>query len=156
MLVCRYMHRPSVCFLYSVDSSSWLWRWVCLSQHLYCLCMWMMNLPWPWELWTWTIVPDPNLQIFNYPNFAMYVVYSVCVCFLQASKAIGVIHMLQCYRAFDGRSKGIQMSYCVGLEVSGENYYLKADSARVFNDWIRVRLLLTLSSTYMSTKVSYS
>ena len=30
------------------------------------------------------------------------------------------------------------MSYCVGLEISGENYYLKAESATTFNDWVRV------------------
>ena len=47
------------------------------------------------------------------------------------------------------------MSYCVGLEISGENYYLKADSARVFNDWIRVRRILLHVSLAFSQSYAY-
>lgn len=58
---------------------------------------------------------------------------------LQASKAAGVMHLLQCYRVFEARSKGIQLSYCVGLEIGNNTYYLKAESASIYNEWIKVR-----------------
>ena len=57
---------------------------------------------------------------------------------VQSSKPNGVIHMLQCYRMFDGKTKGIQMSYCCGLEVGESTYYLKAESASSFSEWVKV------------------
>ena len=59
--------------------------------------------------------------------------------FLQASKATGVMHIWQCYRVFEARNKGIQLSYCVGLEIGNNTYYLKAESASSYNEWIKVR-----------------
>ena len=49
------------------------------------------------------------------------------------------MHLLQCYRVFEARSKGIQLLYCVGLEIGNNTYYLKAESASIYNEWIKVR-----------------
>ena len=49
------------------------------------------------------------------------------------------MHVWQCYRVFEARNKGIQLSYCVGLELGNNTYYLKAESASIYNEWIKVR-----------------
>ena len=43
---------------------------------------------------------------------------------------------------FDGKTKAIQLSYLIGLELFGGNIYLKAESAKHFNEWIVVSLLV--------------
>ena len=48
--------------------------------------------------------------------------------------------MLQCLRLFNAKGKfGDQLSYCIGIELSDATYYVKAESARIFNEWIEVR-----------------
>ena len=56
----------------------------------------------------------------------------------QASKPAGVLQLLQCYQIFEARSKGIHLSYCMGLEIASNIYYLKAESASIYNGWIKV------------------
>lgn len=49
--------------------------------------------------------------------------------------------MLQCLRLFNAKGKfGDQLSYCIGLELSDATYYIKAESAKIYNEWIEVRL----------------
>ncbi len=59
----------------------------------------------------------------------------------QSNKPSGVIPLLQLYRIFDGKTAGVPLSYCVGLEGAGGCYlhYLKAESADIYNSWLRVR-----------------
>ena len=50
-----------------------------------------------------------------------------------------MIPMLQCFRVFDAKGKfGDQLSYCIGMELSDATYYIKAESAKIYNEWIVV------------------
>ena len=39
---------------------------------------------------------------------------------------------------FDPKSKGLPTSYCLGMEVGGNTYYIKAETASVYNMWLDV------------------
>ena len=39
---------------------------------------------------------------------------------------------------FDPKSKGLQTSYCLGMEVGVNTYYIKAETASVYNMWLDV------------------
>ena len=64
----------------------------------------------------------------------------VCVLYSvpQSTKPGGTIPLLQCYRVFDPRSKGLQVSYCLGMEVLDSVYYIKAETAAMYNIWLDV------------------
>ena len=70
----------------------------------------------------------------------MYVYVHVCVLYSvpQSTKPGGTIPLLQCYRVFDPRSKGLQVSYCLGMEVLDSVYYIKAETAAMYNIWLDV------------------
>ena len=57
----------------------------------------------------------------------------------QSGKPGGVLHIWQCVAMFDPKTKGLSHSYCFGLELKEYTTYLKADSAAVFNEWLKVR-----------------
>ena len=47
--------------------------------------------------------------------------------------------MSLCLRLFNAKGKfGDQLSYCFGIELSDVTYYIKAESARTFNEWVEV------------------
>ena len=47
--------------------------------------------------------------------------------------------MSQCLRLFNAKGKfGDQLSYCFGLELIDATYYIKAESAKIYNQWIMV------------------
>ena len=65
----------------------------------------------------------------------------------QSTKPGGTIPLLQCYRVFDPRSKGLQVSYCLGMEVLDSVYYIKAETAAMYNIWLDVSV--TVLYVYM-------
>ena len=57
-----------------------------------------------------------------------------------------MIPVPQCVRVFNAKGKfGDQLSYCIGLESADSVYYIKAESARIYNEWIEVSLTLIAS-----------
>lgn len=56
----------------------------------------------------------------------------------QSSKVVQKIALLQCYRVFDARTKGLDLNYCIGLEVDKDTFYIKVESASEYNHWIPV------------------
>lgn len=52
--------------------------------------------------------------------------------------------MSLCLRLFNAKGKfGDQLSYCIGIELSDITYYIKAESARTFNEWVEVSCTCT-------------
>ena len=50
-----------------------------------------------------------------------------------------MISVPQCVRLFNAKGKfADQLSYCIGLELIDMAYYIKAESARIYNEWIEV------------------
>ena len=50
-----------------------------------------------------------------------------------------MISIPQCVRLFNAKGKfADQLSYCIGLELIDTAYYIKAESARIYNEWIEV------------------
>ena len=59
--------------------------------------------------------------------------------FFQSPRPNGIIPILQCTRLFNAKGKfHDQMSYCIGLELNGSNYFVKAESAKIYNEWVEV------------------
>ena len=68
---------------------------------------------------------------------------------LQSGRSTGqLLHVGQCLEIFDPRSKGIQHSFCIGLQFRDRNQYLKAESADIFNEWLGVKMVLPLSPSH--------
>ncbi|XP_064405850.1 myosin-10-like isoform X2 [Halichondria panicea] len=55
----------------------------------------------------------------------------------KTSKPTGVIHLLQCTRLFDAKSRGLQTSYCCGIDTGDLTFYVKAESAKSYREWIK-------------------
>lgn len=58
--------------------------------------------------------------------------------FQKTGRASGLLHMWQCLAIFDPQIKGVQTSFCFGFEFKDYNCYLKAESAKIFNEWLAV------------------
>jgi hypothetical protein len=54
----------------------------------------------------------------------------------KSAKPSGTLHLLDCYRVFDPKTKGLQFSYCLGLEFGEGTQYIKADTAASYNAWL--------------------
>ena len=65
--------------------------------------------------------------------------YVMCVC-VQSTKISGlVLPIPNCSLIFDPKLKGVQLGFCLGLEFRDLSVvYLKAESAQIFNGWLRV------------------
>ena len=71
------------------------------------------------------------------PTVHMHVLYHLPYS-IQSSKVIQKIPLLQCYRVFDARTKGLDLNYCVGLEIEKDTFYIKAETASDYNHWVPV------------------
>ena len=57
----------------------------------------------------------------------------------QSPKPAGTIHLLDCHRVFDPKTRGLHVNYCLGMDVGENTYYVKADTASLYNVWLDVR-----------------
>ena len=71
-----------------------------------------------------------------------YNIHSTCTecidSLTQSSKPVGTLHLLNCQRVFDSKTRGLQFSYCLGLEIGETTHYIKADTSHSFNSWLEV------------------
>lgn len=76
----------------------------------------------------------------------------------QSTRPTGIIPLVQCSRVSNAKEKfGDQLSYCIGLELNDAKYYLKAESARSYNEWIGVREYWKLcGNTHAERRIVFS
>lgn len=67
---------------------------------------------------------------YDWSSFALH--------FSQSPKPVGTIGLLDCHRVFDPKTKGLHVNYCLGMEVGENTYYVKADTASLYNTWLTV------------------
>ncbi|CAI8038724.1 Pleckstrin homology domain-containing family A member 6 [Geodia barretti] len=56
----------------------------------------------------------------------------------KSGRPVGTLHIRNCRRLFDPRSKGLQFPYTLGLDLSDSLHYIKADTAPTYNAWLEM------------------
>jgi hypothetical protein len=56
----------------------------------------------------------------------------------KSTKPGGTIPLTDCHRVFDPKTRGLQVNYCLGMEVGETSYYVKAETASAYNEWLDV------------------